>query len=80
MSRLRDRVISQPAAATAAAMGSMHPAGTPDTPHVMPHVQVTYANASDGYTRTGVEQVMYAPNGAPVTGAAYGDVARAGRP
>jgi hypothetical protein len=60
----------------------MHPAGTADTPHVMPHVMVTYARTWEGTSMMGVEQVMYAPsNNAPVLGAAgYGAVARSGRP
>lgn len=76
MSRLRRRIASQPRAAAAAA-GSYHPWGTPDTPHEMPHVMVRYDSGM-----TGVEQVVYAPDGRgiPMTAAAqYGTVARAGR-
>jgi hypothetical protein len=59
----------------------MHPAGTADTPHVMPHVMVTYRQTWNGAHLTGVEQVLYAPDGRPFLGAAgYGAVARSGRP
>lgn len=77
MSRLRNRIAAQPQAARAAAAG-YHPWGTADTPHEMPHVMVRY----DG-DMTGVEQVVYAPDGRgiPMTAAAgHGAVARAGRP
>ena len=79
MSRLRDRIAAQPAAAQGAADG-MHPAGTADTPHVMPHVMVSYRSTWAGTSYMGVEQVLYAPNNnAPLLGAAgYGAVARAG--
>lgn len=76
MSRLRDRIAGQPQAARAAA-GSYHPWGTADTPSEMPHVMVRYASGM-----TGVEQVVYAPDGRgiPMTAAAsHGTVARAGR-
>ena len=81
MSTLRDRIAGQPMAA-AAAMGSMHPAGTAATPHQMPHVMVSYRQTWEGAGMMGVEQVLYAPNNnAPVLGAAgYGAVARSGRP
>lgn len=77
MSRLRNRIARQPQAARAAAAGYGHPAGTDETPHEMPHVLVRYASGM-----TGVEQVVYAPDGRgiPMTAAAgHGAVARAGR-
>ena len=76
MSRLRSRIASQPQAARAAADG-YHPWGTADTPVVMPGNVTRYANGM-----TGVEQVIFAPDGRaiPMTGAAgHGAVARAGR-
>ncbi len=76
MSRLRARIAGQPQAARAAASG-YHPWGTVDTPAVMPQVMVRYASGM-----TGVEQVVYAPDGRgiPMTAAAgHGTVARAGR-
>lgn len=76
MSRLHSRIAAQPGAARAAAAG-YHPWGTADTPSEMPHVAVRYDSGM-----TGVEQVIYAPDGRgiPMTGAAgYGTVARAGR-
>ena len=76
MSSLQRRIASQPRAAAAAA-GSYHPWGTADTPHEMPHVMVRYDSGM-----TGVEQVVYAPDGRgiPMTAAAgHGAVARAGR-
>lgn len=77
MSRLQRRIASQPQAARAAAAGYGHPAGTDQTPHEMPHVLVRYDSGM-----TGVEQVVYAPDGRgiPMTAAAgHGAVARAGR-
>jgi len=71
MSRLQRRIASQPQAARAAA-ASYHPWGTADTPVEMPHVAIRYASGM-----TGVEQVIYAPDGRaiPMTGAAgYGAV------
>jgi hypothetical protein len=76
MSRLRSRIAGQPAAARAAA-GDYHPWGTADTPVVMPGNVTRYASGM-----TGVEQVIFAPDGRaiPMTGAAgHGAVARAGR-
>ena len=76
MSRLRDRIAGQPGAARAAANG-YHPWGTADTPVTMPGNLVRYAGGM-----TGVEQVIFAPDGRaiPMTAAAgHGAVARAGR-
>ena len=76
MSRLQSRIAAQQRAAAAAA-GSYHPWGTADTPSEMPHVAVRYDSGM-----TGVEQVVYAPDGRgiPMTAAAgHGAVARAGR-
>lgn len=77
MSRLRDRVARQPAAARAAAAG-YHPHGTADTPMVMPMVKVTYSPA--GMT---VQQVITAPDGRMIPATApgrFGQVCMAGRP
>ena len=77
MSRLRSRIAAQPGAARAAAAG-YHPWGTADTPSEMPHVMIRYASGM-----TGVEQMVYAPDGRgiPMTAAAgHGAVARAGQP
>lgn len=76
MSRLHSRIARQPQAAAAAA-ASYHPWGTADTPAVMPQVVIRYASGM-----TGVEQVIYAPDGRaiPMSGAqGHGTVARAGR-
>lgn len=70
MSRLQGRIAGQPRAAAAAA-GSYHPWGTADTPLVMPASMVRYSGGM-----TGVEQVIFAPDGRmiPMTGAGYGAV------
>ena len=78
MSRLRRRIAAQPGAARAAAAGYGHPWGTPSTPTEMPQVAIHYRSGM-----TGVEQVIYAPDGRgiPAVGAAgYGSAARHGRP
>ena len=76
MSRLRNRIASQPQAARAAAAG-YHPWGTADTPLVMPASMVRYSGGM-----TGVEQVIYAPDGRmiPMTGPGYGVAPVHGRP
>jgi hypothetical protein len=78
MSKLHSRIASQPAAAAAAA-GSFHPAGTADTPHAdIPRAVIRYGNGM-----TGVEQVIFAPDGRaiPMLGpAGYGSAAVHGRP
>lgn len=68
MSRLHTRIAAQPAAAAAAAAG-YHPAGTADTPMVMPMVRVLY-----GPGGAYVEQMMpvITPLGAPIPATAPG--------
>jgi len=77
MSRLRDRIARQPGAARAAA-GEFHPWGTADTPVQMPAYAVRYGNGM-----TGVEQVVYAPDGRGIpmlAAGSYGAARPARRP
>ena len=77
MSRLHTRIARQPLAAGAAAASFGHPWGTEATPVFMPANLVRY-----GGGMTGVEQVLWAPDGRPIprSGGAYGSARRAGRP
>jgi hypothetical protein len=79
MSRLRSRIAAQPGNSRAAAAG-YHPAGTPDTPMVMPLVRVNYYGGG-----IAVDQVhgLLTAGGAviPATApGAFGQVHMAGRP
>lgn len=68
MSSLRNRIAGQPAAAAAAAAG-YHPAGTADTPMLMPMTRVLV-----GPGGSYVEQMMpvITPNGAAIPATAPG--------
>lgn len=68
MSRLRDRIAGQPAAAAAAAAG-YHPHGNADTPMMMPMVAVQV-----GPGGSYVQQMMpiITANGAPIAATAPG--------
>lgn len=68
MSRLRDRIAAQPAAAAAAAAG-YHPHGNADTPMMMPMVAVQV-----GPGGSYVQQMMpiITPSGAPIAATAPG--------
>lgn len=80
MSKLRTRIVNQ-AGNHAAAMGTYHPFGTPDTPVTMPAHTTTWTPAGAMFEQL---HVIVASNGAPIYGAAQvnptGRVHRAGQP
>jgi len=80
MSKLRRRIINQ-AAGPAAAQGTYHPYGTPDTPMVMPMVLVQFGPGGGA----AVEQMvpLITANGAAIPATApgrYGQVVVSSRP
>lgn len=84
-SHLRNRVINV-GSNTATVMGSYHPAGTKDTPMVMPVAQVTMTAAdAHGYSTVMYEDLtpIWATDGAAVpatTPGSWGQLRAAGRP